>query len=150
MTVALVVLDFFLALGAALRLTRFVVADDVPGQWWIKNPLDRWVHGEKQMAAYDRLVEHRGALIQDGHDPDTLEEPLPPPVDSRRLKSHRYLQGLGCPFCISVYMAAFTVLTLWLAGGLGDAADWWRYPAGFLTLAWLTGHIASLVGDTED
>ena len=26
-------------LGASMRLTRLVVADDVPGQWWIKDPL---------------------------------------------------------------------------------------------------------------
>jgi hypothetical protein len=30
-------------LGAALRGTRFVVRDDVPGQLWIKEPLDAWL-----------------------------------------------------------------------------------------------------------
>ena len=28
-------------LGASLRLTRLIVTDDVPGQWWIKTPLYR-------------------------------------------------------------------------------------------------------------
>lgn len=26
-------------LGASMRLTRLIVADDLPGEWWIKEPL---------------------------------------------------------------------------------------------------------------
>ena len=26
-------------LGASMRLTRLIVADDIPGEWWIKEPL---------------------------------------------------------------------------------------------------------------
>ncbi len=145
----LVVLDLVLALGAALRLTRFIVADDIPGQWFLKDPLDRWMHGVKDMDRYDDLQAEREALVYHGADSSTLEEPLPP-SPPHRLKYHRYLIGLGCPFCVSVWMAAVVSVALLLAGGAGDAADWWRYTAGFLTLAWLTGHIAKRVGDTED
>ncbi len=151
MTALLLVLDLLLALGAALRLTRFIVADDVPGNWFIKDPLDRWLHTDKGRDEYDRLLLRWQQLAADGHDPETLVKPLPPAsIPPRRLKWHRYLEGLGCPFCMSVYMAALVTLTLALAGGPGDASDWWRYAAGFLTLAWATGHIAARVGDTED
>jgi len=117
----LLVLDLLLALGACLRLTRFVVADDVPGNWWIKAPLYR-----------------RFFPPNDGHE------------GPRYSKAYGYLQGLSCPYCVSVWMAAATTFTLFLAGGPGDAADWWRWVAGFLTLAWVTGHVAAMTGDTED
>lgn len=115
---ALVLLDLLLALGAALRLTRFVVADDVPGNFWIK-PL-AW-----------RLLMGRDAQR---HTPTR----------------YNYWRGLSCPFCMSVWASAAVALALWLAGGPGDAADWWRWVAGFLSLAWLTAHIAAYAGDTED
>lgn len=115
---ALVLLDLLLALGAALRLTRFIVADDVPGNFWIK-PL-AW-----------RLLMGPGSR---------RETPT----------RYNYWQGLSCPFCMSVWTSAAVALALWLAGGPGDAADWWRWVAGFLSLAWLTAHIAAYAGDTED
>lgn len=37
------VLDILLGAGLTLRLTRLVVTDDL-GQWWIKDPLDSWLH----------------------------------------------------------------------------------------------------------
>lgn len=37
------VTDTALILGATMRLTRLVVTDDL-GQWWIRDPLDAWVH----------------------------------------------------------------------------------------------------------
>lgn len=126
MTVALFLLDLLLALGATLRLTRFVVADDVPGTWWIKDPLR------------DRMYADLAAQAQRG-----VEEP-------QRPRWSRYIEGLSCPYCFSVWAAGAVTVALLLAGGPGDAADWWRYVAGFLTLAWMTGHIAARVGDTED
>jgi hypothetical protein len=135
----LFVLDLVLALGAALRLTRFVVADDVPGQWWIKDPLHDAKHASQRKHAPEPYVQNPG-FITAGDQYPTGPEP----------KWARYLEGLSCPYCLSVWVAAFTTLTLFLAGGPGDAADWWRYGAGFLTLAWLTGHIAARAGDIED
>lgn len=156
MTVALVVFDLLLALGATLRLTRFVVADDVPGTWWIKEPLDdrkheaqrRWVETSPHAAEYRRLVDERERLVASGVDPRTLDHPIPPTAPEPRWA--RYLEGLACPYCVSVWMAALVTAALLLAGGPGDAAHWWRYIAGFLTLAWLTGHIAARAGDTEE
>ena len=125
------ILDLILALGACLRLTRFIVADDLPGQWYIKDPL--WKSAWAKSSANER------AAFNSTDDPADLHG-----------WRGKMIGGLGCPYCISVWMAGLTVLTLAIAGGPGDAADWWRYPAGFLTLAWLTGHIASRVGDTEE
>ena len=133
----LTLLDLALALGAALRLTRFIVADDIPGGWWIKEPLHNVKH------AWQR----RHPVRMTYTDPKTRTEyvgeyqPEPPWA--------RYLEGLSCPYCVSVWMAAVTTLSLLAAGGPGDAADWWRWIAGFLTLAWLTGHIAARAGDVE-
>jgi hypothetical protein len=145
----LVLIDALLALGATLRLTRFIVADDVPGRWWIKDPLDAWMHGDPKWDQYEELVAHRNSLIAQGADPDTLVAPVPPLGGNSRLGHHRYIGGLSCPYCMSVWMAAFVTLTLLFAGGLGEASEWWRYPAGFLTLAWVTGHVAARMGDTD-
>lgn len=118
MTLALIVFDVLLAFGLTLRLTRFVVADDVPGTWWIKDPL------EDRRTAY--LRKH----------------------DGREPRWSRYLEGLSCPYCMSVWFAAAAVASLALAGGPGEAADWWRYVAGALSLAWIVGHVADRAGDT--
>lgn len=153
-TWTLILADLLLLLGAVLRLTRFVVADDVPGTFWIKEPLHdakhaaqrRWVEDSRE--EYDRLVAERDRLVGSGADPSTLLQPIAPQAPEPRWA--RYLDGLACPFCISVWMSAAALALLGIAGGPGDAADWWRYGAGFLTLAWLAGHIAARAGDTED
>jgi hypothetical protein len=133
MDLLILVFDLLLALGATLRLTRFIVSDDVPGTWFIKDPLHDAVHAHQRREDEKR---HRAGV-------ESASYPPPP-------RWARYTDGLGCPYCMSVWMAAVVTLTLALAGGPGDAADWWRYVAGFLTLAWLTGHIAARAGDTED
>ena len=133
---ALVALDLVLALGACLRLTRFVVADDVPGNWWIKAPLYGYL--SRRYPARTVLTGRTNPL--NGQ----------PVTNQQNRKWLAYFEGLSCPYCFSVWMAAFVTVTLLVAGGAGDAADWWRYVAGFLTLAWLTGHIAARAGDTED
>lgn len=133
-----IVLDLLLALGATLRLTRFIVADDVPGQWWIKDPL------------YERSLVLDARDRQAGRDPYQGRRKHLMQQTEEFQPRWRYAEGLSCPYCVSVWMAGLTTLTLFLAGGPGDAADWWRYAAGFLTLAWLTGHIAARAGDTEE
>lgn len=126
----LIVADLLLALGAALRLTRFIVADDIPGRWWIKDPVVR--------------VYNRSRVRWLRRHPDALPHTAPEP------RWGRYADGLSCPFCMSVWMSAAVVGSLVLAGGPGAVADWWRVGAGILTLAWMTGHIAAWAGDTED
>lgn len=45
------IVDSALALGAAARLSRLVITDDI-GQWWVKDPIDR------AMDAYAEHAEH--------------------------------------------------------------------------------------------
>lgn len=145
------VLDALLALGACLRLTRFVVADDVPGTWWIRWPLDVAKH--RYMQAHEATHESRMQIPSTGPHGEIVM--VDGPTATITTQQHpwwgRYLEGLECPFCVSVWMAAAVVGLLALAGGPGHAEEWWRYPAGFLALAWLTGHLAAWSGDvTED
>lgn len=126
----LLVADLLLALGAVLRLTRFIVADDIPGRLWIKNPL--WASATRNATNLQRREFH------ESRDPAALGW------------RGKILLGLGCPFCMSVWVSAGVLVSLVLAGGPGEVAHWWRWVAGFLTLAWLAGHIAALAGDTEE
>lgn len=141
MAALLVLLDLLLALGATLRLTRFVVADDVPGTFWIKEPL----HDRKHAAQRKGVPAWRPPSSE----PITAEQANQSLVYPEP-RWARYLDGLSCPYCISVWMAAAVTVALLLAGGPGDAASWWRYIAGFLTLAYATGHLAARLGDTEE
>ena len=134
------ILDLLLALGACLRLTRFIVADDVPGQWWIKDPLYTWA---MRLDERDRRETGRDDAPYTGRRKLLMQE------TGEWQPRWRYLEGLSCPYCVSVWMSAVVVATLLIAGGPGDAADWWRIIAGFLTLAWVTGHVAARAGDTE-
>lgn len=55
----------------------------------------------------------------------------------------KYLDGLTCPFCVGFWIGCVTALSLWLAGGPGDAAEWWRWVAGVFALNWVVGHVAN-------
>lgn len=57
--------------------------------------------------------------------------------------------GLDCPFCIGFWLGGLALLSLWLAGGPGDAAAWWRWSAGLFALNWAVGHIAGRMGDVD-
>jgi hypothetical protein len=121
MTVLLAACDLALILGATLRTVRLVVADDFPGTWLIRQPADRWV---------DRWA----------------DEHQQPHLGWRG----KLVQGLGCPFCIGLWIAAVMVLVLAAVGGPGHAPDWWRIGAGILTLNWVAAHLGVRAGDTED
>lgn len=124
---ALAACDLLLLLGATLRTVRLVVADDLPGEWWIKAPLRR------------RIFTHP---INPNETPTRSER--------RRLTAARYFEGLSCPFCVGLWIAAAMVLILAAVGGPGDAPDWWRIVAGILTLNWVAAHLGVRAGDTED
>lgn len=55
----------------------------------------------------------------------------------------KYLDGLGCPFCVGFWIGLVAVVSLWLVGGPGEAADWWRWLAGAFALNYVVGHVAS-------
>lgn len=121
--------DLLLLLGATLRTVRLIVADDVPGKWWIRDPLLRRIAGA----------------------PISRDETALTPSEARRVRTFNYVDGLlSCPFCIGLWIAAAMVLILTAVGGPGDAPDWWRITAGILTLNWVAAHLGVRAGDTED
>lgn len=114
--------DLALTLGATMRLTRLVVTDDL-GQWWLKDPLDRW-------------IEERRRLHQRAH-PRTLANTRAP-FAPWWLK---YRDGLDCPFCVGFWIGA-AVLLLQSRGGKP-----WRFVAAALTLNEAAAHLGVRLGD---
>ena len=57
----------------------------------------------------------------------------------------KYIEGLTCPFCVGFWVGCLALLTLFIAGGLGDADAWWRWLAAAFALNWVVGHVASRV-----
>jgi hypothetical protein len=49
-------LNAALTLGATVRLTRLVINDDI-GEWWIRDPLDAWVHQTPARMRHHKYVE---------------------------------------------------------------------------------------------
>jgi hypothetical protein len=115
-----------LLLGATLRVVRLVVADDFPGTWLIREPAERWAMRQPRRNPLGVLV----------------IEPIP--------WREKLVQGLSCPFCIGLWIAAGMVLLLALLGGPGHAPDWWRVAAGILSLNWVAAHLGVRAGDTDD
>lgn len=70
-------------------------------------------------------------------------------VEARK-RAIRYVGGLECPFCVGFWLAGLALLTLLLAGGPGEAADAWRWLAGWFTLNYVAAHIGARLGDVND
>lgn len=54
----------------------------------------------------------------------------------------KYIEGLQCPFCVGFWVGLIGIVTLLVAGGPGDAAEWWRVLAAIFALNWVVGHVA--------
>jgi hypothetical protein len=131
MTVLLALADLGLLLGATLRTVRLVVADDFPGTWLIRHPATLWA------ARHDGVYTTAGGWAEPGVDY----------VPGWRAK---LVQGLSCPHCVGLWIAAAMVVLLAALGGPGHAPDWWRIVAGILTLNWVAAHLGVRAGDTAD
>lgn len=166
----LIVTDILLLLGFTLRLTRFVVTDDLGG-WLIREPARRWSErGSKgkvvlnawipgQYTGPEYTVRAEGAFDADGHQVPMEEvrsslwvNIAPGRPDEVRSPSWRQklFSGLDCPFCVGFWLAALTVVSLLVAGGPGadgTLAIVWRVVAGVFTLNWLAAHIGARLGD---
>ena len=110
-----IALDLALLLLAALRVSRLITTDNIPGQWWIYGPLYK---------AY--AVREAAAKRSDALSPWW----------------GRYLQGLECPFCVGQWVCFVGVASLLLVGGPGHAAEWWRWLAAPFALNYVVGHVA--------
>lgn len=110
----LVLADVLLLAGLTARVSRFFTADYL-GDWWVVGPLSA------KAAARDARW-HGG-----------FKSP-----------THRYVTHLfDCPFCIGFWVAVGTTISLLLAGGAGDASQWWRWVAGAFTLNYVVGHLSA-------
>lgn len=119
-------------LGAVVRLTRFVVLDDL-GHWLIKRPLQQaaWNH---DMAKYGTDVTSPDGQVVVRHadwteDTDTMHTAL------------RAAHGLSCPHCVSTWLGIGAVGVALAAWPHPRARNAWLAVAGGLTASYLTGHL---------
>lgn len=126
----LAVLDCLLALGLTLRLTRLVVMDDL-SLWWLRGPLAVWATRKNPLPEMDTL-------------PTGFQEMRVYVPDWRG----KLVSGLSCPFCVGFWIGCLVLLSLWLVGGPGAAAEPWRWVAGAFTLNWVAAHIGARAGDS--
>lgn len=131
-------LDLLLLLGLTLRTTRLITGDSIPGDWWIKDPLERL---ETAADNRDSANAPLGKTWLESARAKRMEE------TGEWQRRWRYLDGLDCPFCVGLWIAGATTLSLLLVGGPGDAAEWWRWVAGAFTLNYLAAHVGSRLGD---
>ena len=124
--------DVLLAAGSALRLTRFVVLDDL-GRWLVREPAYRWANA----------AEHPVTWLQVGRSDPALAD-TPDPANGWRSKT---VGGLECPFCIGFWISSAVVISRALAGHEGRGAKAWRILASALTLSEVVGHVAIRIGD---
>lgn len=57
MHAALITLDIALVIGAALRITRFIVYDHL-GDWWIVQPIESWARNRRNPDLAIKYVKH--------------------------------------------------------------------------------------------
>lgn len=115
-----------LALGASMRLTRLVVADDI-GKWWVKDPVDR---------AMTRYAEK--AIEEAGPDGEP-EQPW----------WWKYRSGLDCPFCIGFWIGTGVVAVDHLTKGTRMEGPV-RIVGEMLALNEAAAHIGARLGDVAD
>lgn len=120
---ALLAVDTALAVGAALRVTRFATTD-VLGGWVLSDPLHRWASR---------------------HEPGQPFGYLAPPQAWR----HRLVSALDCPYCVGTQAAlaigAALALTARRAGPLSRSSAVGRAlraGAASLAAAYVVGHVS--------
>lgn len=114
--------DLALATFLILRLSRFLTTDFL-GAWWVTHPATAWA------------IKHDGSLL-------TYESGALALDDEQGWRS-KLVSGLECPFCVGFWIGAIVLASLWMVGGPGHAAEWWRWMAGVFTMNYIVGHIAS-------
>lgn len=112
-------LDSVRVVGAAARLTRLVVVDDI-GQWWIKEPVDA------AMQRYaDAEIERAAAQ---GREPRTPWW-------------WKYRDGLECKWCAGFWVCAGTLAGEHLTRDT-PLRPLWRFTTAALALNYLTANLA--------
>jgi hypothetical protein len=65
-----------------------------------------------------------------------------PSVTTKPRRWAKYVEGLQCPFCVGFWIGCLVLLSLWLVGGPGHAAEWWRWLAGAFALNYVVGQVS--------
>lgn len=117
-----------LAVGAAARLARLVITDDL-GQWWVQQPVAR------AMGTYATTEMVRAA--------EEDREPVEP-------WWWKYESGLQCPWCIGFWLGTGVLVTGAVADRHPTTRALWKLGAGALALNYVTAHLGARLGDFED
>lgn len=142
------IVDALLAAGAATRLTRFVVTEDLGG-WVIRHPAQRWADPGRALA------NRRDDLIAAGVDPAELRMPEYAPPGSRGgggwlSWKTRLVSGLDCPFCVGTWLHIAAQASTAILPRTGPLRTGWRVLAGGLTASYVAAHLMIALGDFDD
>lgn len=123
---------------ATARVTRLIAVDDVPGQWWIKDPLDHAMHRYRDRRAVPaRQVNMVGAV----YPASLFDEPW----------WWKYREGLDCPYCVAVHAAVWvTVLEEATRHAPRPVRAVWKLVSGALAVSWVVGHAEAYLSGSDD
>lgn len=120
---------------AAARLTRAIVADDVPGQWWIKDPID------------EAMRRYRAKRTT--HVPKPTHTLVPSVEFFDEPWWWKYRDGLDCPWCVGFWIGAGVLLAEHTVGGDSAPAPLraaWRFVTAALALNAVVAPVGSYLG----
>lgn len=136
---------------AALRLTRFVVLDDL-GHWVIKGPYQRWA-ARREGTALVSLAETRDQAVIDGQievadDADARlyrysEEDEP--ITLAQKISH----GLNCPYCVGTWISLGMVGAAALAVRDSRTRTIWSVIVGGLASSYVIGQAITRLDESH-
>lgn len=126
-------------LGAVARVNRLIVADDVPGKWWIKDPIDTAMHryrDRKQVPIHvDSAPAFRPVGGQLGR--SVFHEPW----------WWKYRQGLDCPWCVSMHVGVAMVAVESVLPDRGIVRTVWNVVTAGLALSEISTNVGLALGD---
>lgn len=151
------IFDALLAAGAATRLTRFVVVEDL-ALWTIRDPARRWADRHRpelpepsaSYVEYMRLSEQRATLIRKGVDPSNLAEPIPPVQEADPGWAVKLVSGLECSYCVGTWLHLGWQTANLIIPRSGPWRAAYRILAAGLTGSYLAGHLAVALNDLND
>jgi hypothetical protein len=130
-----------------MRLTRLVVTDDL-GQWWVKDPLDQWMHQHPKLSDvtdHDHELREFRSFANLPYKKCTICGELDG-TTYPRVRFHRYLGGLECPYCVGFWIGAGVLASHSIAKRTG-MIGLWRFAARALTLNEAAAHLGIKIGD---
>lgn len=122
--------------GATARITRLITEDDVPGEWWIKEPIDAAMERYESDNTRTLPVEHGGHLHFEANTrADYFDRPW----------WWRYREGLDCPWCVSAHVAFWLVLVEHTLPDRGVARKLWNIGTGALASSYVAARAETLL-----